>query len=903
MEKSSIPAYQRTGMGEILGISSNLRIDLKDSQGHMLALSRGSRGGKDRPNYKKRLAKKPESLIPKAVLDKDFITQTDVIQLDSNIPESSDSESGDDATVEHSAITLRNMELARATQSNPTNPTVWLKFADFQRDVMKESQKKLNEQASKNLIDLQLSIISKGLDYMPDSPQLLTRYMELTNQSANEKKLADKWAAMLNSHAEVGELWTLYITFQQSSSANSYFTDVLEQFYYCFGELKRIMLNHPEKVGNLERILLHLFRRGLRFLKEAGYTELFFGCYQAMLEYNMFPGDQSRFLAFWDAGEPRIGEKDAMGWTLSSSTAQVPKPDASIDEYTRTLHDDSLDLHVKEAHLDDLARPARVLDASAGNEDDPFRILLSSDIEPYLHTFGEPEQLLWALIQDMGIPLLHPYSVSSTSALTDQYLGLDSVDDDFWPVKRVRDIVQWIEGLAMEPEETVTEMPQFPIKLTAFQDDQCTDISKIPDPKGEFLLNMFQLLSSKLQDEQLISFHLGLVYNHTNDIKAVRKLAKSYLRNITPGLLIYNAFALLEYTAGNSIEANRIWDSVIQSSSSHLDTHYSFLIIMVTTYAQSLIDQGEYRAALEAMYKILYHPDNPSNMSFQLEAYLDRELSRAFSFGRPRIAMQLGELRLMLAYVTSGTPAIFSVLSPLVAEIKERNVTHTADFERLLMRATSILHGNGLRHRVHKASTLREVLQIAVEYFPYNTYFLQTFFANETRMRFQRHLETVLEEYVFERPSHLSWLFGAWMSLHKMDDFAVEASSGIAIARIRQTRAIFERAVAHKDTQHSPLLWRTFIEFEQRIAEDPQRAWDVFLRGATLCSWSKSYLLIGFTLGTDHHTELGQVYRTMIDKGLHVRVEVKDLAIVLPDDPEEEILIDDTGRAHLIEGV
>ena len=904
---SSIPIYTRSGLGEVIGVDAHLKIDSKESQGQNIALSQRNRG-RDRPNLRKKLAKKPESFLPKAHADKQFATQSDVIQLESEIPDSEeDSESGDDEeTFQKSTVTIKNMELARETQSHPTNPMTWLKFAEFQQTVMKDTQGKLDEKALKNLADLQISILTKGLETLPSDPLLLTRYMELVNQTLEDEKLRDKWKSMLCLHPEVGELWMLFMSFQQSSSSNSYFTDIVGQFYGCFGELKQIIRQRPNKGHQLENILLHLFRRCLRFMKNAGYTELFFGAYQALLEYNMYPGDQRQFSAFFDAGEPRIGEPGAKGWTLSSSTAQVPNFDKTNNIYRDILSEQSSSWHEREAVLDGLARPARVLDVSAGNEDDPFRIVLASDVEPYLYAFSEPDSILWGLIQDMGISILDPYSISMKSPFTDQYLGPETVVDAFWPIQRVRDIVQWIEGLAMEPEEAISEVPKLPFRLAPFQFDDFLHIDKTCVMDYNFLLNVFDSLSSKLDDEHLIGFHLALVYHHNHDMKAVRKLAKNYLRRITPGFNIYNTFALFEHAAGNLVEANRIWSSVVQSGSVYLESHYYSILTTLASFAQSQISDGDYIASLNTLYTILYaSPEVITSLkALQTLEYLDRNMQQSFSFSKASIAMQLGELKLMLAYATDGPVAVFDVLSLLLIEIKERHLTETVAFERLLMRAAHILHGHSERHRVYKASMLREVLQIAVEYFPYNTYFLHIFFVNETRMRYQRHLETVLEDFVLERPCHVSWLFGVWMSLHRMEDFTSDISSGIVITRIRQTRAIFERAVAHKDTQRSLLLWRTFIAFEQRVANDSGKAWNVFIRGTALCGWSKSYLLIGFTFGTEHQVELRLVYRTMLDRGHHVRHDLRDKEIILPDDGEEDDEdMENTGRAHLIEGI
>lgn len=60
-------------------------------------------------------------------------------------------------------------------------------------------------------------------------------------------------------------------------------------------------------------------------LNSCGYTEKAIAIYQALIEFNLFCKSDVESLAvnekivcfepFWDSGAPRIGEKDAIGWT------------------------------------------------------------------------------------------------------------------------------------------------------------------------------------------------------------------------------------------------------------------------------------------------------------------------------------------------------------------------------------------------------------------------------------------------------------------------------------------------------------------------------------------------------------------------------------------------------------
>lgn len=152
---------------------------------------------------------------------------------------------------------------------------------------------------------------------------------------------------------------------------------------------------------------------------------------------------------FWDSEHARIGEAAANGWcdwkreeepdldVLASDAAQgEQKSSEASDPYTRWYQDE---VSAERRH----SRPARALDL-AEDDEDPFRTILFTDIQPLLFVIQNPEvklQFAFAAMNLLGVPLVPPGVGSDSPFYTDPHLSwsLDVTTARFWPAQTTGD--------------------------------------------------------------------------------------------------------------------------------------------------------------------------------------------------------------------------------------------------------------------------------------------------------------------------------------------------------------------------------------------------------------------------------------------------------------------------------
>jgi hypothetical protein len=129
-------------------------------------------------------------------------------------------------------------------------------------------------------------------------------------------------------------------------------------------------------------------------MNDAGYHESSIALWQALIEFLLFRPqsmDQSEALTsfeeYWDSEVPRVGEVDWVTWPTYHEKNDAPLP------HSVTLYGEPLKsgpnlfkrFAEEERQLQkDLQFPGRTIDDAA--EDDPFHVVLFSDLEPVLST-------------------------------------------------------------------------------------------------------------------------------------------------------------------------------------------------------------------------------------------------------------------------------------------------------------------------------------------------------------------------------------------------------------------------------------------------------------------------------------------------------------------------------------
>jgi hypothetical protein len=157
----------------------------------------------------------------------------------------------------------------------------------------------------------------------------------------------------------------------------------------------RLEYNIAEKQQEKTEIALrqtYVFLRLTALLKQSGYRELSTALWQALLDIVVLPPPNvtfediiPAFEEYWNSELPRLGESMSSGWRayMSRPKPQLPEPITyQPDAISSRRNIFSQFTRVEEAAEKALHQPGRTLDEAG--EDDPFHIILFSDLQPFL---------------------------------------------------------------------------------------------------------------------------------------------------------------------------------------------------------------------------------------------------------------------------------------------------------------------------------------------------------------------------------------------------------------------------------------------------------------------------------------------------------------------------------------
>lgn len=443
----SIPQYQRTGRGSVLGLPSSYKIDRDASDGAALIIrTDASRADTTRTKSKSifsKLNRQGTRLLRvrrEAGPDTDDAAR-DFLPLDSDGSRKrrkilggfslGDSESDEDKyayrSIEGKAkpdrdlpsdlevasetdvsgdeggridleeeVKQRNVELSRRVEERPDDIDAWVQLIDHQ-DVLvtgtRADNRRLTYAEMRSLADIKLSLYDKALKRVgpnASKDRLLLGFLEEGAKVWDTKKLADQWHAILKANSHYISLWVRYLDFRQTEFLDFTYERCRATFLECM-KLNASSPDGPEK----PRIQTYLFLRMTLFMREAGSLEHAVALWQAILEFVFFRPDSldrsdglsgalSSFREFWESEVARIGEVGAKGWKSGSIAAVEPR--SAISEARVNLASIfSSWLQCEKNREIDSRLPARALDEV--EDIDPYRVVLFEDIEDILALF------------------------------------------------------------------------------------------------------------------------------------------------------------------------------------------------------------------------------------------------------------------------------------------------------------------------------------------------------------------------------------------------------------------------------------------------------------------------------------------------------------------------------------
>lgn len=482
-----------------------------------------------------------------------------------------------------------NVELSRDVEQNPHDVGAWLRLIDHQEALLRGAEnetRQLTYAEKMSLADIKISLCEKALKKVGDSSSNDRLLMGLLDEGAklwDTKKLSEKWQLILKSNSQFISLWVKYLDFRQTEFLHFTYERCMGTFIDCL-RLNRSSPQGPEKV----HVQNYLFLRMTLFMREAGFTEHAVGLWQAIIESTVFRpeelgfGDEREhvlpaFTEFWESEVARIGDVGAKGWKSRSSLPVEPKAFSAKSQLNPKSIFTTWPQCERERTLN-ARTPARSLDES--DDDDPYRVIISSDFEGFL-------PLIWELNSTDGLidtflyfcrlpPLASPANIGTTSRwigdnfLRNEFVGnTDSTISDWLSMSGSDGVRSGLDAVSFPYQNfihtTDTFFAEQPSWFSSFHRWTESSIGLKSDIDADWVRRSLRLLvEASPENDDLAEYTLALEF--VSNCKEAKKYAKSLLKKRQSRLRLYNLYALMERRSGNHAAGDHVWATSISMS-------------------------------------------------------------------------------------------------------------------------------------------------------------------------------------------------------------------------------------------------------------------------------------------------------------------------------------------------
>ncbi|KAL4913765.1 NRDE-2, necessary for RNA interference-domain-containing protein [Aspergillus aurantiobrunneus] len=950
IHRYSVPHYHRVGRGRVLGLPPNYRIDRETiGENEIVVRSDTTRADFSKARSKRLLSKsekspprllrvRPSSFAEDPITSsRDFVPlrdsrlrQHDVIPglsdtedekygyrsihgklkpnegLPSDLEAVSDTQSsGEEAARQDpdSDIKQRNVELSRGVEQRPTDVEAWLRLIDHQETVLRGSAKQsrtLTNAEQISLADIRISLYERALKKLGQGfgrDHLLIGLLEEGSKLWDTKKLLAQWHSTLKANSQYIRLWVRYLDFRQTEFLNFTHDRCLATFAECL-RLNRTSPDSAEKVC----VQMYLFLRLTLFLREAGYMEQATGLWQAILELTFFqPQDMgtntsadqvlSAFSDFWDSETARVGEIGARGWRNSSAALFDPRvfepqchlnPRSMLASWTACEQERMLNAQL----------PARSLDEP---EDDPYRVVLSSDLRKFLPLAwlpGSTSELVDSFLYFCQLP---PIITVKNSRTTGHWMG-DSFLRNHLAATSYANLEDWLPTSGMNRDSGISRPTIFSDQHfvhgldTYFADPETWFFSfnawlkATSDPAcsavRDWVRRTLRLLVDAMpSNEDLAEYTVAVEF--VCDAKEAKKFAKSLLKKRSSSLRLYNVYALIERRGGNHAAADHVWATAISMSKSFSDEQRVDSVVLWHTWIWELLEARNTAHAAHLLFAMPLNnidlktsPDVSRYPSFsatnllKMRSYISETQESAIANRKPNIIIACTDCQAILTYVTHAQDLDKS-LEPYFSTIQRLSTLPKSDSTKIFQSyTTELLHQARARllYYHHRTSTLykpphiRTILTESITQFPHNTITLSLFAWNESRFRIEERVRDIMRD--ITTTSTASQFDGVPIPItsHLFSIYTELNRPTYAGSTLHSARAAFEKAIGNKNassTSSSPTtststgrssisLWKLYILFELSC-NDIARAKSVFYRAMRACPWSKDILMLAFS--------------------------------------------------------
>ncbi|UKZ77338.1 hypothetical protein TrVFT333_005058 [Trichoderma virens FT-333] len=822
-------------------------------------------------------------------------------------PSESGSDEDSDMSIDMLAVDQSNplkeksIKLSKQVKDTPEDIDAWLELVDHQDALLKAGEDldhSILENEAHSFAEIKVSMLESALQNTrnaEDRRRVLVYLMREGAKVWTSKATTKKWSEVLKDEDDHFLLWKTHLDFLTSNITTFQYDDIkkmlLDRLRFS---LSRLTSNQPK--GAIEEAIF-VFLRATRFVHDAGYKELAVAAWQGLLELNLFrplaiEDEQSAlesFHDFWESEVPRIGDTGANGWRHyveagSDGDAAEPveaapvAPSSSRDVYKAWGH-------LEHSRSETAKMPARTMDD--GTDDDPFRVVMYSDIQPFLFfipTSILPEvsmQLIDAFLLFCGFPPAFRASNWTETAYDDQFITSSLVKIDLHPIKHHED----------DMENWHKSDPRFDMGVKAavspsllFGGSKWFQYipagSQNPIASSLWVSEALRQLVHIAGIEGLAQYYLATVFS--NEQTSVKKSAKALLKKYPANSELYNAYAVAE-SANDLNVASKVLGAAIESSSLSAKW-YRFLFYGSWSWMEfeaGHIDLAKVRLCgsvdenLKGKDTGTDIPEVGSTTLLKAHQTFTSDFHEYLHGGDVIGASVLAECMILLSYLTApGNSEPTSVSQGNIAaamntvdmisqefQSQDRLMAH----ERVLQYAAHLLYlhaSKGPFRRVY----LREKLSGFIRQFPRNSVFLSMFEWADASLRVIDETRDLLYDHVLVK-QHDCISSRVFTIQH-------ELTHGNA----NTTKTAFEQALASDVCQNSPALWMSYIRFCNGQKQFRAKAKDVFYRALRHCPGSKEVMMEAFlTLIRDMESdELKAVYNAMTSKGMRVHVDMEE---------------------------
>lgn len=955
LHQYSVPAYRRAGCGSVLGLPSYARIDrfVSDDRTIVIDLS-GRRGGSERQLLSKRLLGKEAPILrvikplePEAShesdTEKDFIPvrslkrkrdsespAPDAEGVDyrsiegkakpSRQPEDSDLEYASDemGASSHqgffSEAKERNALLTKRVQDDPKDLQAWLDLVEHQESMIRIGSSNVHRQLGATelnaLASLRFDIYQRALKAI-HSGRLIVGLMEESSKIHQREVHFQRWKQVLADNPDSTDLWIQYLDALQTNLAEFHFEDCRSKFLEC---LRIIAKSSTE---DSQRLRIYVFLRLTSLMLHTGYHERAIALWQALLEFHLFRptyGENTStstmlrdFEEFWESECPRIGEPGAKGWATFKQEGTYPDPPES------TIQESDTEISLRRLfetfsqeenrRMKSLQWPGRTTDEFG--EDDPFHVVLFSDIQAELDMMKTPLQsilLVEAYLCFWGLPPL-PSDLQTRPWWLDPFLRKERLHASQSRALLLPGPSNSFEAnVHYELDDWKSPVMHFQITTEELFDGQVFAGTHTQEQMG-WLSRALKSFAHTIPHDAIAEYFLA--FERYCNPTGASKAAKALLKKRSSSLRLYNAYALIESRLERKVEADRVFSMALSMSNQLPSESSKFQVLLWRTWIWETLRTGDLRAAKHRVSSIgdaNPTPDAQTNDGeenhfhpatvLKVRNTLVEGRDHCISIGDTMLAVYYAECLSLFTYLQSEFDIIAALdsLRSISNVLQSRGLLHSAANEVAHQAQCQLIAYHSKHVKLFKPSIARSGIQESIKLFPNNTKFLQMYAANEARFRVDDRVRAIMQDIVLQKgeQSIVGWFFAVYSELKRGENLggtthAVRAAFERAVESERYVRSQFIYPALSANIQiacsgkKSSAMWESYVLYLCSISEHAA-AKRVYFRGLLHTPYSKAYIMLAFEQLADEmdFKELRSVYNTLQEKELRVHIDIEE---------------------------